>query len=56
MLPILLVLVLLLYYGLALRCSNFRRCCRRYAADFTAVGAAITQRLGHTLLKFSPLV
>ena len=46
MLPILLVLVLLLYYGSALRCPKFRRWCRRYAADFTAIGAAITLRLG----------
>ena len=52
MLPILLVLVLLLYYGSALRCPKFRRWCRRYAVDFTAIGAAITLWLGHTLPKF----
>ena len=56
MLPILLVLVLLLYYGSALRCPKFRRWCRRYAVDFTAVGAAITLRLGLMLHKFSALV
>ena len=35
---------------------NFRRWCRRYAADFTAVGAAITLLLGPVLAEFSPLV
>ena len=29
---------------------------QRYAADFTAVGAAITLRLGPMLAEFSPLV
>ena len=51
MLPILLLLVSLLHYGWGLRWPNFRRWCRHYAADFTAVGAAITLRLGLTLLK-----
>ena len=32
--------------------AEFRRWCRRYAADFTAIGAAITLWLGHTLPKF----
>ena len=31
---------------------EFRRWCRRYAADFTAVGAAITLRLGPMLAEF----
>ena len=56
MLPILLLLVLLLHYGLGLCCPNFPRWCKRYAADFAAVGAPITLRLGLTLAKFSPLV
>ena len=56
MLPILLLLVLLLHHGYGLCCPNFRRWCRRYTADFTAVGAAITLRLGLMLPKFSPLV
>ena len=55
-LPILLLLVLLLHYGEGKCCPNFHRWYRRYAADFTAVGAAITLRLGSTLPKFSPLV
>ena len=52
----LLLLVLLLHYGEVKRCPNFRRWYRRYAADLTAVGAAITLRLGLMLAKFSPLV
>ena len=55
-LPILLLLVLLLHYDEGKCCPNFRRWCRRYATDFTAVGAAITQRVGRTLPKFLPLV
>ena len=42
MLPVLLLLVLLLHYREVKRCPNFRRWYRRYAADFTAVGAAFT--------------
>ena len=45
-LPILLLLVLLLHYDEGKLCSKFCRWCWRYAADFTAVGAAITQRRG----------
>ena len=56
MLPSLLLLVPLLHYGWGLRWPNFRRWCRRYAADFTAVGAAITLRLGPVLAEFSSLV
>ena len=41
MLPVLLLLVLLLHYREVKRCPNFRRWCRLYAADFTAVGAAL---------------
>ena len=37
MLPIFLLLLLLLHYGWGLCCPNFRRWCRRYVADFTAV-------------------
>ena len=54
--PILLLLVLLLHYREVKRCPNFRRWYRRYAADFTAVGAAITLRVGSKLPKYSPLV
>ena len=46
MLPILLLLVPPLHYREVKCCSNFRRWCRRYAADFPAVGSAITLRLG----------
>ena len=46
MLPILLLLVPPLHYGEVKCCPNFRRWCRRYAADFTAVGAAFTLRRG----------
>ena len=53
--PILLQLVLLLHYGWGLRWPNFRRWCRRYAADFTAVGAAITLRLGYTPVSYTHL-
>ena len=56
MLPISLLLVLPLHYREVKCCPNLRRWCRRYAADFTAVGAAITLPLGPTLDKFSPLV
>ena len=56
MLPILLLLVPLLHYGEGLRWPNFPRWCRRYAAHFTAVGAAFTLRIGSMLAKFSPLV
>ena len=56
MLPFLLLLMLLLHYGEGKCCSIFRRWCRRYATDFTAVGAAITLRLGLMLPEFSPLV
>ena len=55
MLPILLLLVLL-HYGWGLCWPNFRRWYRRYAADFTAVGATFTLRLGLMLANFSPLV
>ena len=40
MLPILLLLVPPLHYGEVKCCTNFRRWCRRHAADITAVGAA----------------
>ena len=40
MLPISLLLVPPLHYREVKCCTNFRRWCRRYAADFTAVGAA----------------
>ena len=40
MLPILLLLVCLLHYGEG-QCPKFSRWCRRYAAHFTAVGAAL---------------
>ena len=56
MLPVLLLLVLLLHYREVKRCPSFRRWCRRYAADFTAVGAAITVQVGSMLPQFSPLV
>ena len=56
MLPILLLLVPPLHYGEVKCCPNFRRWCRHYAADFTAVGAAFTLRLGSMLPKFWPLV
>ena len=56
MLPIFLLFVPLLHYGWGLRWPHFRRLCRRYAAQFTAVGAAITLLLGPTLATFSPLV
>ena len=56
MLPILLLLVLLLHYGLGLCCPNFPRWCKRYAADFAAVGAGITLPVGSKLPEFSPLV
>ena len=42
MLPISLMLVPPLHYREVKCCPNFRRWCRRYAADFTAVGAAFT--------------
>ena len=35
---------------------KFSRWCRRYAADFTAVGAAITLPVGSMLPQYSPLV
>ena len=54
--PFVLLLVLLLHYGKGKRCSNFRRWCRLYVAVLTAVGAAITLRVGSMLAKFSPLV
>ena len=41
MLPLLLLLARLLHYGEGQCCPNFRRWCRRCAADFTAVGAAL---------------
>ena len=41
MLPILLLLVPPLHCGEVKCCPNVRRWCRRYAADFTAVGAAL---------------
>ena len=41
MLPISLLLVPPLHYREVKCCPNFRRWCRRYAADFTAVGAAL---------------
>ena len=56
MLPSVLLLVPLLHYGWGRRWPNFRCWCRRYAANGTAVGAAIAQRLGPTLATFSPLV
>ena len=46
MLPILLLLVPLLHDGEVKCCTIFRRGYRRYAADFTAVGAAFTLRRG----------
>ena len=39
MLPFLLLLVHLLHYGEGQCCPNLSRWCRRYAVDFTAVGA-----------------
>ena len=42
MLPISLLLVAPLHYREVKCCPNLRRWCRRYAADFTAVGAAFT--------------
>ena len=42
MLPISLLLVPPLHYREVKCCPDFRRWCRRYAADFTAVGAAFT--------------
>ena len=41
MLPISLLLVPPLHYREVKCCPNLRRWCRRYAAGFTAVGAAI---------------
>ena len=40
MVPILLLLEPPLHYGEVKCCPNFSRWCRRYGADFTAVGAA----------------
>ena len=55
MLPILLLLLLLLHYGWGLRFRNFALWCKQYAADYTAVGAAITLPVGSMLPYFSPL-
>ena len=53
MLPILLLLVPLLHYGLGRCCPNFRRWCRRYAADFTAVGVAFYTSARVNAARFS---
>ena len=42
MVSMLLLLEPPLHYGEVKCCPNFNRWCRRYAADFTAVGAAFT--------------
>ena len=54
MLPVLLLLVRLLHYGEGQCCPNFSRWCRRYAAYFTAVGAAFytTARVNAALLHY----
>ena len=52
MVPILLLLEPPLHFGEGKCCPNFSRWCRRYGADFTAVGAASTLRRGSMLPKY----